>query len=238
MTNHPFTILKTCGVATILSVAIGSSVLGGPAVARDLSTPSVSVACSTSTPVAATPAMHHGDMETEVEFDQLYIDMMIPHHDSVVALAEVALPELTDPRLQDIAQQIIDSQTAEQEELRQYREEFYGSPDPMPLDDAIMMQMMMQMPSMTAPMAAMGNIMSADWQIATFCAADDPDIAFIEQTIPHHEMAVQASQDALTRAVHPEIAAFAQRVIDAQQAEIDQFNAVLAELTRSATPVS
>jgi uncharacterized protein (DUF305 family) len=80
--------------------------------------------------------------------------------------------------------------------------------------------------------------MSADWQIATFCAADDPDIAFIEQTIPHHEMAVQASQDALTRAVHPEIAAFAQRVIDAQQAEIDQFNAVLAELTRSATPVS
>jgi uncharacterized protein (DUF305 family) len=229
-------------VALIATVLMCGASLAGSAAAHDDATPAVAASCQVATPTAATPAMNHGDMAMDitmdVEFDQLYIDMMIPHHGSIVALAEFALPELTDPRLIALAHEIIDTQPGEQDELRQYRKEFYGSPDPMPLDDAAIMQMMMQMPSMTAPMVDMGNIMSAEWQISTFCAADDPDIAFIEQTIPHHEMAIQASEDALTRAVHPEIAAFAQRVIEAQQAEIDQFNIILAELTGTATPVS
>jgi uncharacterized protein (DUF305 family) len=34
-----------------------------------------------------------------MEFDQMYIDMMIPHHQSIIALAQAALPRLTDERL-------------------------------------------------------------------------------------------------------------------------------------------
>ncbi len=59
------------------------------------------------------------------EFDLAYIDMMIPHHESIIALAEVALPELTDPRLIEIAHAIIDTQTVENETMHQLREEWY-----------------------------------------------------------------------------------------------------------------
>ena len=173
-----------------------------------------------------------------VEVDQLYIDMMLPHHGSIVALAEAALPELTDPRLQEMAQSIIGTQTAEQQELEQYREEWYGSAEPVALDQHMMDMMTVAMPSMESSMDAMMNQMSADYQVATFCAAEDPDLAFIDQTFPHHQMAIDASMDVLEKAVHPEIAEFAQKVIDAQQQEIDELTAIRAELTGEGTPVS
>lgn len=89
--------------------------------------------------------MDHGDMDMGVgtpmaemgmaiEFDRLYIDMMLPHHGSIVAMSRAALPLLEDERLRVIAQRIIDTQSREQAELRGYRDEFYGSPDPAPLD--------------------------------------------------------------------------------------------------------
>jgi uncharacterized protein (DUF305 family) len=108
----------------------------------------------------------------------------------------------------------------------------------MAMDDHMMDMMMEAMPGMGSGMDMMGNQMSADWQVSTFCAADDPDLAFIEQVIPHHEMAVMASEDAITMAVHPEIADFAQRVITAQQTEIDELNVIWAELTGAATPAT
>jgi hypothetical protein len=45
-----------------------------------------------------------------------------------------------------------------------------------------------------------------------------------------------ASEAALQQAVHPEIRDFAQRVIDAQQREIDELTAIRQELYDSATP--
>jgi uncharacterized protein (DUF305 family) len=50
-------------------------------------------------------------------------------------LARVALPNLTDERLRTIAQDIVGAQSTEIEELRGYRQRFYGPPDPLPLDE-------------------------------------------------------------------------------------------------------
>lgn len=202
-------------------------------------------------PHGGTPAMDHGDttdmnrgtpmaemgeMDIMMGSGQLYIDMMLAHHGSIIALADVALPELTDPRLQEIAQTVIDTQTAELQELREYREAFYGSPDPAPMD-AHMMEMMRQaMPGMGS-MEAMDAEMSATARIATFCAAENPNLAFIDLTIPHHEMAVTASETVLTESVRPEIAAFAKRVIEDQQREIDELTVIRADLPEDATPI-
>jgi uncharacterized protein (DUF305 family) len=204
--------------------------------------------CDGATPMAATPAMDHGSMggmgtgtpmagmEIGAEFDQLYIDMMIPHHASIVAMAQASLPRLTDERLQEIAQTIINTQTAEVEDLRGYREQFYGSAEPMPLDEPMMGQMMQAMPGMGS-MEAMAVQMDPVAQVAAFCSAADPDLAFIDNTIAHHEMAITASEAALEQATHPEIASFAQRVIEDQQAEVDELTAIRADLHHgSATP--
>jgi uncharacterized protein (DUF305 family) len=234
----PSTFRKTLRRFVIANVLV-ASLLGAHAVAQ---TPAEAGCDQAGTPMAA---MDHGsmaqgeatpgmDME-QVEFDQLYIDMMLPHHDSIIALAEVALPLLEDPRLQDIAQAIIDTQSAEQEELQQLRAEWYGSAEPAAMDDAMMTMMMEMMPGMGSAEEQM-QIMDAAWQVQTFCAADNYDLAFIDQAIPHHQMAIDASEIALEQAVHPEIAAIAQEVIDAQQAEIDLLEQVRAELTAGATP--
>ena len=189
----------------------------------------------------ATPATDsHGsteemDMETaaSIDIDLLYIDMMIPHHASIVALSEAALPLLQDERLRIMAQSVIDAQTAEIEELKGYRLELYGSADPQPVSDHAMMELM---GDSEKSMDAMMTEMDASAQVAAFCAASDPDLAFIDLTIPHHESALLTSEVVVERAVHPEIRNFAQRVIDAQQSEIEQLQQIRLELTDSATP--
>ncbi|CAA9560507.1 MAG: hypothetical protein AVDCRST_MAG49-2513 [uncultured Thermomicrobiales bacterium] len=187
-----------------------------------------------------TAAAGHGhDMGAmAVEFDQMYLDMMIPHHAAILAMAEAALPRLENAELRAIAQQIIDTQGPEIEELRGYRERFYGSPDPMPMDDAMMGTMGDMMPSVSVPMDEMMAQMDAATQVAALCAAADPDLAFIDLTIPHHQSAIEASRDALTMATHPEIREVAQRVIDAQEAEIAALTRIRAELTGGATPAA
>jgi uncharacterized protein (DUF305 family) len=175
-------------------------------------------------------------MEMDVEFDQLYIDMMLPHHGSIIAMAQAALPRLQDERLREIAQNIIDTQSAEQEELRGYREQFYGSADPAPMDDHTMDMMMTAMPGMGS-MDDMMFQMDATAQVAAICAAEDADLGFIDLAVPHHEMAIAASATALEQATHPEIHDFAQRVIDAQSAEIEELSTIRAELS-GGTPVA
>lgn len=198
------------------------------------------------TPTGAMRDMAGMDMGTPIagmehmamELDQAYIDMMIPHHASIIAMAEAALPHLTDERLREIAQAVTATQQPEIEELRGYREQFYGETEPMAMDDAMMAAMDQMMPGMSGTMREMAFQMNAEAQVATFCAAENPDLAFIDLTIPHHQMAIEASETAVTEATHPEIREFAQRVIDAQQLEIDTLREIRQELFDSATPTS
>lgn len=229
--------------ATVFAFLAPATATAAPA--QQEATPTVTYSCDTATPQPAMPGMDHGDMamgtpmagmEISVEFDQLYIDMMIPHHASIIAMAQAALPRLTDSRLQEIANNIITAQTAEIAELRGYRQQFYGSSDPVPLDPALMEQISQQMPGM-GPMDDMTFQMDATAQVAAICAAPDPDLAFIDLAIPHHKMAIVASEPALTQASHQEIKDFAQRIITDQQGEVTELTAIRAELSDATPPV-
>lgn len=187
-------------------------------------------------PMAGTPAAGMDHMA--MEFNQMYIDMMIPHHESIIAMAQAALPRLQDERLREIAEAVIATQQPEVDELRGYREQFYESATPMPMDDAMVGAMGQMMPGMAGTMKEMAFQMDPAAQVAAFCAAENADLAFIDQTIPHHQMAIAASEVAIEEATRPEIREFAQRVIDAQQREIETLTEIRAELTGSATPAS
>jgi uncharacterized protein (DUF305 family) len=184
-------------------------------------------------PMAGTPTASMDHMA--MEFDQMYIDMMIPHHQSIIVMAEAALPRLQDERLREIANAVIETQGAEIAQLREYREAWYGDLSPMPMDEAMMAAMMQMMPGM-GDMEAMAAMMDAEALVAAFCAAENADLAFIDLTIPHHEMAIAASEAALEQETHPEIQEVAQQVIDAQEREIDELTAIRSELTGEATP--
>ncbi len=173
-----------------------------------------------------------GHAMVAVPFDLFYIDMMIPHHASVIALAEVARYELTHPELIAMAEAILATQGDEIAQLQEWRDAWY------PDAEQVSMEAMMTMPGLEDAMIGMDEQMSSTWQIQTFCAAEDFDLAFIDQVIPHHQMAIDTSIVAPDMAEHEELKELAAAVVAGQQAEIETLNRIRAELTGSATPES
>lgn len=56
------------------------------------------------------------------------------------------------------------------------------------------------------------------------------DQRFIDMMTPHHAMAVEMAKMALMRAVHPELKALAQSIVDSQAAEIDEMKTIKENL--------
>lgn len=66
-----------------------------------------------------------GELAQARPFDKAFIDAMIPHHESAMEMAEVALEESENPEIRQIAENIVSSQEAEIEQMRQWRGEWY-----------------------------------------------------------------------------------------------------------------
>jgi uncharacterized protein (DUF305 family) len=197
-----------------------------------------------------TPAMDPSDMAGMMDqFDLMFIDMMTPHHASAVDMAQVAETQAQHPELRALAEQIIESQSAEIKQMQAWRDAWFPDAPAMPMMPmeqmmAMMGQMMDAMPggmmgtpgAMPGP-SGMGMMMRMGQEIAELCATTEGfDLAFIDAMVPHHQMAVMMAQVATMRAEHPELQALAQTMIDAQQREIAQMQSWRASWSRAATP--
>lgn len=69
--------------------------------------------------------MDAGELAQQRPFDKAFIDAMIPHHESAIAMANVALQESEDPEILRIAGEIVDAQEAEIEQMKLWRAEWY-----------------------------------------------------------------------------------------------------------------
>ena len=65
------------------------------------------------------------DLAGQRPFDRAFLDAMIPHHESAIEMANVALEESEDPEIREIAQGIVDAQEAEIAQMEQWRAEWY-----------------------------------------------------------------------------------------------------------------
>ena len=97
-------------LAIAIALLAFAATLGGSAARATTSTPEATDPCSA--PPAGTPAtgqsatgMHMGQ-----EFDLMFIDMMIPHHESAIAMARVALARAEHEEIRTLAQEIIAGQ--------------------------------------------------------------------------------------------------------------------------------
>jgi uncharacterized protein (DUF305 family) len=59
-------------------------------------------------------------------FDEAFINAMIPHHESAIDMAQVALAESDNPAIRDLAGRIVEDQTREIEQMRGWLEEWYS----------------------------------------------------------------------------------------------------------------
>ena len=58
-------------------------------------------------------------------FDKVFIDAMIPHHQSAIVMAQVALEESENPQIKELAQNIVNAQQAEIEQMKAWRQQWY-----------------------------------------------------------------------------------------------------------------
>jgi uncharacterized protein (DUF305 family) len=152
----------------------------------------------------------------QAEFDQQFIDMMVPHHEGAVEMARIALARAAHQEIRDLAQAIIQSQDAEINQMKAWRQAWYGSDHTPPMDQ---MPMLHSMPGSGA--MAMTMDMANDVEMLR-AAAEPFDRAFIDAMIPHHQSAIDAGRMALQQAARQEIRTLAAAIIADQQREIDQ----------------
>ena len=65
------------------------------------------------------------ELANQRPFDETFINAMIPHHESAIEMAQVALAESDNPAIRDLAGRIVDDQTREIEQMRGWLEEWY-----------------------------------------------------------------------------------------------------------------
>jgi uncharacterized protein (DUF305 family) len=81
------------------------------------------------------------------------------------------------------------------------------------------------------PGGMMGTMMAQDGVMQSMLSGEvlgDPaqpfELRFLDQMVPHHQMAVHSAQMMISGSERPELRDLAQRIISAQQAEIEQMN--------------
>ncbi|BBD60074.1 hypothetical protein NIES2109_28670 [Nostoc sp. HK-01] len=172
-----------------------------------------------SPPCGTSSSMPHKIAGTH-QVDQHFIEMMIPHHQGAVEMADLALQKAQHPELKKLATAIKADQNQEIDQMKAWYKQWYGAE--VPATPKTGMGMVhgrgQNMPEMSMHSGMMGMGMNLE----TLKNASDFDKEFIRQMIPHHESAVMMAKMVANNATHPEIRNLAEAIIKSQTAEIQQ----------------
>lgn len=147
--------------------------------------------------------------------DRHFIEQMIPHHDGAIAMASLALQKAKRPEIKALATDIISAQTAEIENMKDWYSKWFGRTVPAAgLETGGMMNGGM--------MAQGGMHMGGQEDIDTLKNAADFDKTFIEQMIPHHQLAIMMANMLQYGTARPEMEQLAEDILDSQSEEIRQ----------------
>jgi uncharacterized protein (DUF305 family) len=147
--------------------------------------------------------MGNGAMMSQ-NVDQHFIVQMIPHHEGAIEMAHIALEHSKRPEIISLANGIIDAQTREIEDMTGWYEDWFGA---------------------TPPSGGMGGMhmdgMSGDVQDLQAASEAEFDRLFINQMIPHHEMAIMMASMLAATTERDEMKQLADNITTSQAHEID-----------------
>ena len=168
-----------------------------------------------------------GFFDPQGPFDLQFIDQMTVHHEGAIVSAQNMVMDSSRPELRQLANDIIASQSKQIQEMRTWRQQWYGNTSPtFGMMDSTQMAQMMSSDQMQVMMGgSMREVMGGD---AT-------DVMFLRMMIPHHRLAITMSKEALTRAQHPELKQLAQTIIEEQSAQIRLMQQYLHQITAPST---
>ncbi len=156
--------------------------------------------------------------------DQRFIEMMVPHHDGAIAMADLALTRARRPEIKELARSIKVSQTRENEQMRRWYRQWFNADLPK-WEPGIGwgwhrggMMGGMGMPGS----AGRGRGPWMGTNLAALKQASDFDRVFIEQMIPHHQMGVMMATMELNSSQRPEMRKLAEDMVRVQSDEINK----------------
>lgn len=136
--------------------------------------------------------------------DKQFIEQMIPHHESAIAMANLALQKTKHDEVKTLANNIISSQTAEINMMKEWYKDWYG----------------VDVPTVSASNMWGGSMMESETSTDELSAASDFDEAFLSQMIEHHQMAVMMANMLSISTSRSEMKKLANDIITAQNKEI------------------
>lgn len=116
--------------------------------------------------------------------DAHFIEQMIPHHEDAITMAKLAQTKAKRSEVKELANNIITAQTTEVDQMKKWYKEWFNRD--FPSGSEIMNQHGMMGNSSGMHMGKMGGEMDLE----RLENAQDFDRAFVEDMIPHHQMAV------------------------------------------------
>lgn len=143
-------------------------------------------------------------------FDKAFIDAMVPHHESAIAMATAAKEAgLSQPELVEVADAILATQQLEIDQMKDWRDQWFGSRTIDPNGAA----------ALGLSESEMGMDMERDVEMLENSTNIDAD--FAQMMITHHQSAITMAKLAASKAERDELKDLAEEIIEAQEREID-----------------
>lgn len=143
--------------------------------------------------------------------DQHFIEQMIPHHDGAIVMANLALQKAEHSEIKTLAQEIIEAQNKEIVDMKNWYKTWFNR------------NVSEGTTAMMGGMMSQGGMhMGGKEDVNTLNNASDFDKEFIEQMIPHHQMAVIMARMLQAGTSRPEMQQLAKNIIKSQSEEIQK----------------
>jgi uncharacterized protein (DUF305 family) len=155
--------------------------------------------------------------------DRHFIEMMIPHHDGAVKMADLALKRSQNPKVRQLAEAIKRDQTREIAQMQTWYKQWYKTDVPnlssRPMNTANRGMMGMHQGMMV-------NMMTTDLKMLETATDNDFDQAFLAEMIPHHKMALMMTH-MIVDSDRPELRKLARDILASQSQEIEQMRTMI-----------
>lgn len=208
---------RTRTVALAITAVAAAAVLAACSSADTAAPASASAGSSMAAEQSAGGDSAQAGSESDITFAQL----MIPHHEQAVQMADMALQKATTPEVQQLAQQIKDAQDPEIQQMRGWLTA-WGAPEQMAGMDG-MDHGGMDMGGQTAA----GMMTDQDMSALMDASGTDFDQMWLAMMIAHHKGAIEMAQTAKADTTNPDVAALADAIVAAQTSEIDTMEKLL-----------
>lgn len=158
-----------------------------------------------------------GGSGENVDADVMFSQMMIPHHEQAIELADIALDPTVEAgdEVKALATEIKAAQDPEVEMMTAMLEA-WG--EPTFLDEGMDHSSMMS-----------GMVSAEDMETLETLRGSEFDTAWLKAMIAHHEGAIDMARDVLDDGDDAATADLAQKIIDGQAAEIDRMKSLIGE---------